>query len=313
MANVLDRSLLQINPTTGNRTVVSGCVDIACSSQVGTGPAFLGPRFIAFGVAGAMLVSDRASAAVNAVVQVDPATGNRSIVSGCENPACSSVRGTGPALDTAFGIAVEPSGNVIVAVSYGLLRIDPVTGNRTAASGCTNASCTSEVGTGPSFGRPEEIERDGPSSLVVVDGDRDAPPFRAIFRVNLTTGQRTILSGCSNAACSGTIGTGPLFSAGVIGLGIDSGGDLLVSDGLLRALFQVDGVSGSRSVLSGCVDAGCSSVDGAGTQFTDPLGIATIPEPGLSLGLGACCALLLALARRRGAPSGRSDGRPSRS
>ena len=155
------------------------------------------------------------------------------------------------------------------------------------------------MGSGPSFGRPEEMERDSTSTVVVVDGDRGVSPFRAIFRVNLATGARTLVSGCSDATCSGTVGSGPLFSDGVIGLGVLSGGDLVVSDGLLRALFAVDGATGDRSVLSGCVDASCTSVAGAGTHFTDPLGIATIPEPGLPLGLAACGILLAALARRQ--------------
>jgi hypothetical protein len=314
VANVVDRSLLQIDPATGDRTVVSGCVDPACSSQVGSGPAFQGPRFVAFGAAGVILVTDR-DAGFNAVLQVDPLTGDRSVVSGCENAVCSSIRGTGPALDTLFGIAVETGGDndIVVASSYALLRIDPATGDRTVLSGCTDASCTATIGSGPSFGRPEEIEREGPISLLVVDGDRDAPPFRAIFRVDLATGQRTILSGCSDVACSGIIGAGPLFSAGLIGLGFASSGDLLVSDGVQRSLFFVDPVSGDRSVFTGCMDASCTSVAGAGTHFTDPLGIVTVPEPDPRLGLGACCALLAVLAGKcRGSRADRA-ARPPRS
>jgi hypothetical protein len=309
LANLLDRSVLEIDPTTGDRSVVSGCVDAACSSEVGSGPTFLGPRFVAFGVAGAMLVGDRASDSVNAVVEVDPATGDRSIVSGCEDPTCATVRGSGPTLSTVFGIAVEASGDVVVANSYALIRIDPTTGNRTVLSGCTDASCTAQIGSGPAFGRPEELMRDGLGGFLVADGNRDVSPFRAIFHVDGATGQRTVVSGCADAACSTTVGTGPLFSSGLIGIAFTAGGDLLASDGAQRALFLVDPVSGNRSVFSGCVDGLCTSLAGAGTQLNDPLGITTIPEPDPALGLGACGLLLAALARWRRA-SGRRDLAP---
>jgi len=305
VANVLDRSLLQINAATGNRIILSGCVDLACASQIGTGLAFRGPRFVSFGPAAMIWMTDRdsANAALTAVVQVDPATGNRSVVSGCQDATCSSIRGTGPALSTLFGIVVLPGGanDIVVATSYGLLRIDPVTGNRTALSGCTDPSCISTVGSGPSFGRPEDLELEGTGAVLVADGNRSTTPFRAIFRVDPATGQRTIVSGCANPACSSTVGTGPLFTSGLIGLTKDASGNLIVSDGLQQALFHVDSVSGNRTVFSGCVDSGCTSLAGSGTEFTDPLGIVTVPEPDLPLGLGACCALLAALAlwRRR--------------
>src|SRR5262249_47272520 len=230
---------------------------------------------------------------------VDPATGNRSVVSGCLNAACSSARGIGPALDKLFGITVEETGNVVVANSRALLRIDPQTGNRTVLSGCPDASCATAVGSGPNFGRPEEIERDGLGHFLVVDGDRDAPQFRAIFRVDATTGDRTIVSGCADAACSSTVGTGPLFSGGLIGLALDTSGNLVVSDGVQRALFRVDSQSGNRSVFSGCADASCTSVVASGTHPTDPLGLTALPEPDPRLGLGAGSVLLAALVRRR--------------
>jgi hypothetical protein len=305
VANLSDRSLLEVDATTGDRTVISGCTDFSCASPVGSGPDFLGPRFVAFESNGDIVITDREEPGVTAVVRVVPGSGNRSIVSGCVDAACSSVKGTGPNLDTPFGIVVDANDDIIVTDSFGLLKIDPGTGNRTVLSGCTDASCTGTIGSGPDFGRPRELEiADG--DFVLADGDPDAPPFRAVFHVDAATGARTILSGCSNAACSGTIGTGPLFSEGIIGLEVEAGGDLLVSDSEQEALFRVDPSSGNRTLLSGCVDASCSSVMGAGTHFTTPLSIA-LPEPDAELGLAAGIVLLGVLRRWRRETRGASS------
>ena len=94
--------------------------------------------------------------------------------------------GTGPALSFPVSIAVEASGDLVV-LDFGLdavLRVDPVTGDRTIVSDDAG------TGAGPAFSLPTDIAVEASGDLVVTDGD-----FDAVFRVDPVTGDRVILSG----------------------------------------------------------------------------------------------------------------------
>ncbi len=98
----------------------------------------------------------------NALVRIDPVTGDRTIISGREED-CSDV-GAGPQFLDAENIAFEPGGDVLVADSRGMrvLRVDPATGDRSVLSGClepdNTGTCPSEVrGTGRAIPDPEGI------------------------------------------------------------------------------------------------------------------------------------------------------------
>jgi hypothetical protein len=72
-------------------------------------------------------------------VQVDPATGDRTVVSGCteiEGPICVDPVGGGPFFQLPQGIAVEADGQLVIADwgLRGLVRIDPSTGFRRIVS-----------------------------------------------------------------------------------------------------------------------------------------------------------------------------------
>lgn len=301
VANSADRSLLEIDPTTGDRTVLSGCTNFPCGTVVGSGPALLGPRFVAF-EASDIVITDRGAPGIAAVVRIDSASGNRSVVSGCNNPSCSSVTGTGPAFNTPFGIAFEASDNLMVADAFALLEVDPANGNRTVISGCTDVSCTATVGSGEAFRRPAELAIEVGGDFLLADADAAAP---AVFHVDAGSGDRTVISGCADAACNTTVGSGPPFVAGIIGLERVGVGTLLVTDGEQGTLFQVDRNTGNRTVLSGCVNAGCTSAAGSGPLFTSPTGVSlALPEPDVGLGLLAGIGLLAALRRWRGAAPG---------
>jgi hypothetical protein len=308
VANFEDRSVLEIDTASGDRSVVSGCVDLTCSGTVGSGPDLLGPRFLAFEDDGDVILTDREGPGVNAVVRIDPATGNRTTVSGCTSSACTTVIGAGPAMDALFGVVVEASGDIVVADSFALLRIDPLTGDRVVLSGCTDVGCSGTVGAGIAFEKPQEIELDASGNVLVADGDPTSPPFRAVLRVDSVSGDRSVVSGCADAACNAIVGAGTLFSEGLIGLQVENTGAILVSDNQQRALFQVDPNNGGRTVVSGCVDAACSSLVGSGTEFTNPLGLTAIPlpEPGSGLGVAAGIVLVSMLRRRREARAARA-------
>jgi len=296
VTNVGIPALLRVDPLTGNRVVVSGCADASCTSQVGSGPAFLGPRFIAREAGGWLVLSDRAGLSVSAVVRVDPSNGDRTLVSGCADALCSSQLGTGPAFGRIYGIGVEPGGAILVADTRALLRIDPASGNRTVLSGCADPGCTTVVGSGPGFGEPVGVAREAGGDILVT-ASADASDFSAIFRVDSASGARSVLSGCADPTCSSSVGAGPAFGK-VFGIALEANGDLLVTDRSLDAVFHVDAATGDRNVVSGCADTSCASAIGSGTLQSEPLGITLLPEPNAWLSLTTCLAFL-ALAKRR--------------
>ena len=134
-------AILNVDTTTGNRTVVS-------SPTVGTGAALNIPVFIATGVAGNLIV-DRPPVPVQfgppAILSIDPITGNRTVISG-------ETTGTGPTLGitpTQVGVAADGTIYVTTITNFTLaqtpvLAIDPATGNRTIVADGTH-------GTGPLF------------------------------------------------------------------------------------------------------------------------------------------------------------------
>ena len=294
VANPFQGNVLRTDAATGDRSVVSGCADAGCTSSVGSGAPFLEPRFVALARDGAVLVADRTTAGVYAIVRVDPASGARSVLSGCTDATCTTVVGAGPAIGRLFGIAVEADDSILVADGLAVFRIDPATGNRTLLSGCPDAACAAPVGAGPAFGEPVDlaVERGG---SILVTYQIEGSPFGALRRIDPTSGARTLVSGCQDVGCTTVRGAGPRF-VDAFGVALDRDGSVLVTDAELDALLRVDPASGDRTLLSGCADAPCSSALGAGPGFAEPLDIAVVPEPA---GAGSDLLALLALTRLR--------------
>jgi hypothetical protein len=295
--------LLRVDPVTGDRIVVSGCADVLCNSLVGTGPAFLGPRFVALPPHGQILVADRSFPGTYAIVRVDPDTGARTTLSGCTSAACSTIVGTGPAISRLFGIALgapDPPGPpgelgpIFVADERAVYEIDPVSGDRTLLSGCPDAGCAVPVGAGPAFGEPADLVV-APDGTLLVPYRIEGSLFGSLRRIDVATGERELVSGCENLACSTIRGSGPAF-AEPFGVGFDRDGRLLVTDSRLDALLLVDLATGDRTLLSGCGDPTCQSAVGSGPRLAQPLDIAIVPEPSAASAMLAVLLTLLAMA-----------------
>jgi streptogramin lyase len=149
-------SVLRIDPTSGDRTVVSGCIDEPCSSKVGSGVAFESPYGVVVEADGGILVTEAGSfngTEFRALFRVNPDNGVRTIVSGCKQPGCLSVVGAGPDFSIPTGLALNASGEIFVT-DYGLgavFRVNPISGDRMVFSGCVDPSCSSDNGSGPPF------------------------------------------------------------------------------------------------------------------------------------------------------------------
>ena len=284
------RALLRIDPVTGNRTIFSGCANLDCSDVVGQGLVWVDPFFFAMEGSGDAVVTDSDG---STVFRVARDSGDRTVLSGCSDETCSSVAGRGPKLLVPFGVAIESDETILVAARLllSLVRIDPENGDRTVVSGCLDESCSVTVGDGPPFQAPRHLTVEADESIILAEG----AGLTRLLRVDPNDGDRTLLSGCEDLECTFVMGSGPLFSRTNGVAVVDETGDILVSDGGMGALFRVDPESGDRTVVSGCVDTGCSSIAGDGPLFSLPVGMTVVPEPGRTTLLAVSLSMLAAL------------------
>lgn len=168
--------------------------------------------------------------------RVDPATGEREVISG-------ATRGQGVEFEELEGITW--SGGAIYAVDQGFLkprvvRIDPATGDRTVVSQSWWYEPIPEVGGGPGFNSPTGITTDADGSLLVVGGG-------FLTRVDPVTGDRTVVSSDEM-----DIGAGPSLPAWPnYGIEISPQGDVFVTSWFDHSIMRVDPVTGDRFEFSG--------------------------------------------------------------
>jgi uncharacterized repeat protein (TIGR03803 family) len=282
-------SMYGVDPSTGRRTALS---DLANAVQ---GPTFF-PYRVAGGAGGMVVATglSTSSADHGLLVRINPATSQRTVISDFTNP------GQGPIGYVPFGVAVESS-TVFLVTDRGqggggngaaLWRVNG--GIRTKLSDFNNAA------QGPTGTSPEGVALDASGHIYVADAEAGsqcnlpsaADRCGALFRVDGTTGQRTLVSDFGNVS-QGPTGEDPNA------LAFDpTDGTVLVLDDFAGAcgcgeLFRVNPATGARTVLSDFGNAGQGPTGGArpdavvvaadGTILTDGC-------PGVS-GDGAICVI----------------------
>jgi hypothetical protein len=252
-----------VDPTTGDRTVISQ--DALTSvippyptyPQIGSGPAF-GAAAFARQVGNRILVSaaDNEPGAPARLMSVDPATGNRSLIS-------AGGVGTGP--DPLFPGDMLVSGNTAFVPSalQGLFTVDLTTGNRVNISG-------PNAGSGPAFGNAFATEPYGDQLLVVGAGSLSNSSSYGVFRIDPATGNRTLIS-------SSTIGGVSLAGGEFIGMAIESGGTILLN--VWNGLLTFDPLTGNGSRFS-------DATHGSGASFLALHDVAVVPLAGDANGDG---------------------------
>ena len=166
------QAMFSVDRATGDRTFLTG----PGTDGRGSGPA-VGSRGIALDTTspGRILATDFA---LDAVVAVDVATGDRTIFS---SAVTATPRGSGPALNNPFGIDIAADGTIYVS-DMGLqavLSID-ADGNRAIISSNDGR------GEGPKFASPWGIR--------MIDGELLVGDGKGIFRIDRTTGNRELVS-----------------------------------------------------------------------------------------------------------------------
>ncbi len=232
-------AVVLVDPETGDRTLLSG-------ADRGRGQQFVFPVGIAVEPAGTLAVVDALSAAI---IRVDPATGNRTLISGFPSGFRAgqpgAERGEGPTFVFPRDIVVDETEDgytlvVVDAAEEMVIRVHPETGDRTLISGDNNFTDVKR-GEGPIvFPFGVAVEADG--SVVVAD-----PRLNAVFRADLATGDRTVVSGCRDVSCATIAGSGDNFGAPV---GLTVVDDMIyVLDRANLALFRVNPSTGDRDLL----------------------------------------------------------------
>jgi len=300
-------AILSIDPMTGDRAVLSGsepfggdCVTVGSGAVLGD----VGP--IAEDLVGLLLAGDGDGSGGGArVLVVDPETGNRSVLSGCDGAplapsGCSGpIVGTGPSFDFVQALeVVDPEaashpglagelGNALIGTDVGdcssdtILVLDRSTGDRRVLSG-PDASCAL-VGSGDPISEINALELTPDGVIWAADGDGSA----RVVRVETDTGNRSVASGCDTlerGRCTGVIvGSGPALSfvrgleqadpmAPILALAV-------LSDCFGDAILAIDPVSGDRTVISG-LDAACNPV-GSGPAIFDAESLGRSPDGSL--------------------------------
>ena len=249
---LLDAVVL-VEPSSGNRRIISQGIR-SQGLRIGNGPHFTSPQGIAVEADDALVVADRST-----VSRVTPSTGDRTIVS------------SGPGF-VPQGIVVNPPAGQFLVVSpgrvSGVVQVDPVTGQRRLVSGIDSQTKESR-GLGPNFANATSLAVDVSGRLLIVAD----VALRAVFRIDPSTGDRTIISGCTAVSpitltCVGpVIGDGPslLAPAGIV---IENNTQVLVVDSVLRAVLRINlAMNGLRTLVS-------DSNTGQGLCFLSPEGIA---------------------------------------
>jgi DNA-binding beta-propeller fold protein YncE len=246
------RIVVLIDPWTGARGVASGMLGF---SDRGRGPAFGAPGAMDATPDGRLLVSDPTA---DAVFAVDARSGDRSILS-------SNSVGIGPGFGPGFGdpnaLAREASGRVLVGVgSEQVYGVDPVTGDRTVLTGPAPADESLRF-----RGIADLAAESEPGFLVLSTAQR------SLFRVDGSTGARSVVSSSNPASLRGS---GVALSL-PLGLEVGPRGEILVVDAGIRALLAVDPQTGDRRIVSG-------TGVGTGPAFSQPrqVLVSRFPDPG---------------------------------
>lgn len=194
------RELVRIDASTGHATILS-------SDTVGSGPPLDTLDDVAVEASGS-LVATLPFVGFQKVLRVDAVSGDRSIVS-------DLAVGSGP---TFFpkSIAVGADGTLFVTQDQefggdpGVVRVDPVTGDRATVSGSTR-------GTGPAFRALTSIAVEPAGTLALTE-----QLLEAVVRIDPATGDRSIVS-------SPDVGIGPPLPW-VVAITAAPDGKLLVAD-----------------------------------------------------------------------------------
>ena len=239
-------ALFRINPTTQIRTILS---DFGNSTQ---GPLGFSSSDVAMEANGNILVVDVNAGTTGGGVlfRVNPTTGIRTLLSDFGNSTQGPL-GRGPS-----DVAVEANGNILVVSGNAgtnnggaLFRVNRNNGSRTLLSDFGNA------GQGLLGRFPNGLAVEASGQILVTYFNAGTDNRGSLFRVNLTTGFRTLLNDFGSPLQGQVLGGPPVDVA------VEASGQILVVNsgagtGIRGALFRVNPITGFRTLFSDFADPG---------------------------------------------------------
>jgi hypothetical protein len=165
------------------RVTPGGQSTLTTNSSPPGSPPLDAPSDMAFLPNGDIVVTDEGVTGGTQLLRIDPATGDRVVLS-------ANGTGTGPTM-TGSSVGLENGVIYLMDQNGTIMSVNPVNGNRALISGPGR-------GGGPGFVFPVSMASDSPNSVVVLDMEQrpSGPGFGlgALIRVDLATGDRTVLS-----------------------------------------------------------------------------------------------------------------------
>jgi hypothetical protein len=221
-------AVISVNPTTGQQTLVS-------DNAVNTGTdLFDEPMAIALEADGSILIADNTNITDDAVIRVDPATGQQTAVSS------NAINTGGDLFSQLSGITVEANGQILVSDLDSLsphpgaiIRVDPTTGQQSVVSSNT-------VNTGTDlFSEPWGVTLGPSGEIVAVDSDTSLTG--AVIGID-GAGQQTAIS-------NNTINTGTDLFDNPERARFDAAGNIIVVDSASDVL-RVNPMTGQHVSVS---------------------------------------------------------------
>jgi len=247
-----DGSIVHADPSDGDRTVILDVFDIYAAPTLIFGLDI----YDAYDLVTVTYLTQ------HTIMKVDRITGTKSIISYTGTPFYEPIT-----------VCVEADKKILVADNYnGLLRLDPVTGNVSTLTmglpgwhpGSMDLEDDGDIVVADSnnymilrFNPVSGALSIVPGSFLLIshiavlpDGDYVATGSASnlyispiVYRVNPTTGAKTLISGES-------VGSGIEFLDEDMSIAIDPSGNIVVFDQDLEALIEVDPITGNRNVIS---------------------------------------------------------------
>lgn len=215
--------LLRVNPTNGNRTIISNFRDSA-QGIVGfpDSIAFDGDEILAVGE---FNISGIFGPGHDALVHIDPKSGFRSLIADFEGLIFPGIGGPGfEGILLEDSLAVDPAGNVFIldAVLSGrskLYKVDPTI----AKPPFTGRILLSDFGdpNQGELGSPTGMAVDASGNLWVTASQGTLPVRQVLFKVDPKTGTRVLVAGDLGIPCAPDPGT--------VRLAVDASGNILLA------------------------------------------------------------------------------------
>jgi hypothetical protein len=211
---VTDGALFRVDPTNGNRTVVS---DFGNSAQGPVGVSVFGVAVVPLQPRlGDILVIDTFAGrnSSGALFSVDLFSGMRSVISNF------GLSAQGPVAPSPVGVAVDAAGHLLAITPFAgtngrgaLFRVSAANGYRTLLSDFGSST------QGPVGEDLYGVAVEASGNILVIDLNAGTNGRGALFRVNPSTGSRTVVSDFINSA-QGPVGEEP------IGVAVEASGNL---------------------------------------------------------------------------------------